>query len=147
MNLVKKKIEWKTLKDLNVLKEKHSKVKKLKHTVLKMKKYLKPNIVKMKKEECQLIFKLRSRSTELKVNQKNKYETYECDACEVEDESQEHILQCKEISKMQEESCENEKIEYEKIMNGTVEEKLNIAKTFSKKIKIMDIIRKRKRKS
>ena len=36
--IFKKKIEWKTLKDLNVLKEKHSKVKKLKHAVLKMKK-------------------------------------------------------------------------------------------------------------
>ena len=45
---------------------------------------------------------------------------------------------------MQEVNCESEKISYEKIMNGTVEEKLNIAKTFSKKIKIMDIIRKRK---
>ena len=66
----------------------------------------------------QSIFKLRSRPTELKVNQKSKYDTYECDACEVEDESQEHILQCKEISKMQEVSCENEKIENEKIMNG-----------------------------
>ena len=83
-------------------------------------------------------------NTDLKVNQKNKYDTYECDACEVEDESQEHILQCKEISKMQEENCESEIISYEQIMNGTVEENWNIAKSFSKIIKIMDIIRKRK---
>ena len=80
--------------------------KKSKHTVLIMKNYLRPNKVKMKKEECQLIFKLRSRSTDLKVNQKNKYYTYECDACEAEDESQEHILQCYEISKMQEDNHE-----------------------------------------
>ena len=120
------------------------KVKKLKYTLLKMEKYLRPTNVKMKKEECQLIFKLRSRSTDLKVNQKNKYYTYECDACEAEDESQEHILQCDEISKMQEDNHENEDIPYEKIMNGTVKEQLNIAKRFSKKMKIIDKIGKRK---
>ena len=38
--MVKRKIENKTLKDLSIIKEGHSKVKKLKHTTLKMQKYL-----------------------------------------------------------------------------------------------------------
>ena len=76
----------------------------------------------MKKEECQLNFRTRSWSTDLKVNQKNKYYTYECDACEAEDESQEHILECDEILKMQEENNDTLQIPYEKIMNGTVKE-------------------------
>ena len=40
---------------------------------------------------------------------------------------------------MREENCESEIISYEKIMNGTVEEKLNIAKSFSKKIDIIKL--------
>ena len=44
---------------------------------------------------------------------------------------------------MQEDNHESEDFPYEKIMNGTLEEQLNIAKTFSKKMKIIDKIRKR----
>ena len=62
MKTVKRKVQHKTLKDLVGLKEKHSKTKHLKHPVLKMQDYL---------NKCQLIFKLRSRVTALKINQKN----------------------------------------------------------------------------
>ena len=47
---------------------------------------------KMKKEDCEQIFKIRSRVTQAKLNQKNRYDTYECESCEIADESQEHIL-------------------------------------------------------
>jgi hypothetical protein len=60
----------------------------------------------MKKDEIQEIFRLRSRSTKLKINQRNRYETFECDACNMEDETQEHILVCKEILKMQKNESE-----------------------------------------
>ena len=144
MNKVKRKIQQKTLKDLEKIKEKHSKVRRLKHTVLKMQNYLKPNNLKMKKDESQEIFRLRSRSTNLKVNQKNKYETFECDACNVEDENQEHILVCKEILKMQKNEKEKEIPSYERIFNGKVKEQLEIARAFSKKIKIIEKIRRSK---
>ena len=46
-----------------------------------MQKYLKPNKSKMSKEEAQLVFKLRCRVTETKVNLKRKYDNLECEAC------------------------------------------------------------------
>ena len=73
MNTIKRKTEYEALKYLETLKEKHSKVKSLKHPVLKMQKYLMPNDMKLKIEECQDIFKLRSKVTEAKMNQKNRY--------------------------------------------------------------------------
>ena len=88
LNKVKRKIECKTLKYLEELKENHSKVRKIKHPVLKLQKYLMPNEIKKNKEECQLIFKLRSKVMQRKVNQKNSYLSYECEACKDEEETQ-----------------------------------------------------------
>ena len=39
-----------------------------------------------------MIFKMRSRMTDVKMNFRNKNETLECDLCKNEDESQRHIL-------------------------------------------------------
>ena len=64
-----------------------------------MQRYLKPNNLKIKKDEAQTIFKMRSRVTEVKTNYKGKYDTFECDLCKIEEESQEHILKCTEILK------------------------------------------------
>jgi hypothetical protein len=47
-----------------------------------MQKYLMPNDIKMKKEDCEQNFNIRSRA---KINQKNRYDTYECEACEIAD--------------------------------------------------------------
>ena len=56
-----------------------------------------PNDFKMKKEDCQSIFMLRSRVTGVKMNQRNRYENHECEVCGKFNESQEHVLNCKEI--------------------------------------------------
>ena len=70
-NILNKAIEDKALKDLNQIKIKHSNVLHLKHDYMKMKKYLMPNKMKTTRDEIQLIFKLRSRLTNIKKN-------YEC---------------------------------------------------------------------
>jgi hypothetical protein len=138
MNTVKRKVQHKTLKDLENLKEKHSKTKHLKHPVLKMQDYLKPGNMKSTKDECQLI-------TALKKSQKNSYESYECEACKVEDESQEHVLEYVKIIELQkDDDNKGEKPAYEKIMNGNVQEKKGISKSFSKKLKIIERLRKEK---
>ena len=144
MNTIKRKTDHKALLYLEKLKEKHSKVRFLKHPVLRIQKYLMPNETNMKKEHCEQIFKIRSRVTQAKVNFKNKYETYECEACEIAEETQEHILQCEKILNNHKESEPNENIEYEKVMNGNVKEQLTIAKLFMKNMEIIEKIRKNK---
>ena len=54
MNTVKRKIRYKTLKDLEKGKENHTKVKHLNHSVLKMQIYLTANACNMKQEDSQL---------------------------------------------------------------------------------------------
>ena len=71
INMIKRKIEHKALKDLNRVKESHSKVRELSHPVLKMQKYLMPSNLNLSQEDCQLIFKLRSRVTETTMNMNN----------------------------------------------------------------------------
>ena len=50
-------------------------------------------------EDVQLLHAVRSRSTECKANYKQKYihSNIKCDLCKNEDETQQHILECKEI--------------------------------------------------
>ena len=64
--LVKQKIEEKTLEKFERLKQDHSKAKNLEHNKIIMQKYLQPNSENISKEESQLIFKLRSRMTDVK---------------------------------------------------------------------------------
>jgi hypothetical protein len=80
----------------------------------------------MKREEAQLIFRLRCRVTGIKVNLKGKYDTWECSACGNEEETQQHVIECKELNR----NKSIEDIKYDKLFNGTVIEKLKIAKMF-----------------
>ena len=131
---------------LEKLKEKDSKVKLLKHPVLKMQKYLMPNDINMKNEDGQNIFRLRSKMTAVKMNQRNRYENHECEVSGIFDESQEHVLNCKEILEMNEESDISEIPEYNRIFDGTVMEQVKISKIFSKNMKVIENIRRNNNK-
>ena len=100
-----------------------------------MQKYLMPTSVNIRKEECQEIFKLRTKVTDVKMNMKNKYESNEWEACGENEETQEHFLNCEIILSMHEEYEKSEKEEYEKIENGSVKEKIKVAKLFIKNMK------------
>ena len=89
---------------------------------------MKPNSLKLNPKEAKLIFNLRSRMTEVKNNFKNDFEDLACRACGLEEETQQHVLQCK-VLKDPFNPSEN-LIEYESIKNGTVEDKLKIAKRY-----------------
>ena len=71
-------------------KKSHSKVKQLNHNTIKMQTYL----------QAQLIFKLRCKVTEVKVNLKGSYDYLECGACGLEEESQKHIIQCEKLNQV-----------------------------------------------
>ena len=141
LSTVKRKIQSKALKDLEEIKQKHSKVKMLKHMVLKMQKYLMPNNYNMKKEDGQQIFKLRSRVTDVKMNMKGLYDMFECEACGKEDESQKHVLECDEILKLNKEYNKMEIPEYEKLLSGNVQDQLKISKIFNSNMKIMETLK------
>ena len=105
-----------------------------------------PNDIKLKNEDCQGIFMLRSKVTAGKMNQRNRYENHECEVCGLFDETQEHISNCKEIIKMNEESGISEISDYNRILDGTVMEQVEISKLFNKNMKVIEGIRRKLKK-
>lgn len=133
MKEIKQSIQKKTLEKLQNDKESHSKVKEIEHNSIQMQKYLTPNHEKMRKEDAQLIFKLRCRVTEAKINMRGKYDNLECEACGLEDESQEHIIKCEVLNR----NKEDENIQYERLLNGTVKEQMKIAYKFQENNEVL----------
>ena len=119
-------------------KQTHSKVKELNYEKLEMQSYFLPNKSDCSKEDIQLIFKIRSHMTNVKMNRKNLFKTHECSVCFSEDESQEHIYnKCNKI--LEESGRKKENIpKYDLIMNGMRKEKLLVAKIFEENLKILE---------
>ena len=110
---------------------------KLDHRCLKMQEYMLPNKNNISKEEIQLIFKLRCKVMNVKMNLKNMYDSYECQICEEEEESQIHIYQCKKIWEIR--NQENQNIpQYEMIDKGNSNDQLMVAKIFKENYKILE---------
>ena len=55
--------------------------------------------------------------------------------CGLEEESHQHIIECTELNKSKK---ENEDLEYEKLLNGTVEDKVKLARRFKQNMKILE---------
>ena len=70
------------------------------------------------------------------MNFKKKYENLICEACKIEEETQQHVLECKEIEKQDPKIKCN--IKFEKIFYGTVEDKVQIARIFKQKMKVRE---------
>ena len=103
MRIVKEEIRSKTLKNMEILKASHSKVKHIEHETIKIQKYLLPNSSKITKQDAQLIFNLRCRTVKIKQNMKGMFDDMKCRACGLEDETQKHIIQdCKTLRKKKE---------------------------------------------
>ena len=119
MNKMKEKRNLKAFVNLQQLNESNSKVKEIQHNLIKIQKYLLPYSIKITKEEAQLMIRLKFRVTETKVNLRRKYDNLECEACDLEVETQQHIIECKELDRNKEE----QNIKDENILNVTVLEK------------------------
>ena len=139
-NILNRKIKEKAFEDLKIQKEKHSKVFQIKYDSFEMQKYLKSCEVRITKQEAQEIFKLRTRTSDVKTNIKGKYETLECDACKTEQETQKHIIKCNILN----EKNEKEPIEYEEIFTGNVKMKIAIVKRFLENTKLRENFRNKK---
>ena len=124
--IVSKSIQKKAMQILEDKKSIHSKVKHLKHEIFGMQKYLRNNNMKISIEEKQMIFKLRSKVTNVKMNFKGMHEDLKCKICnEEENETQKHILECKILN-----NNETQNLEYEKIENGNIIDMVQIVRKF-----------------
>ena len=104
-----------------------------------MQDYLMPNDVEnMNKEEAQMIFKIRCRSLNVKMNMKNQYDSFECLVCLSENETQDHIYECKEILKLK--NFKHSEIpKYQEIFNGNVHKKILVARILKENLEIRDL--------
>ena len=132
--MVNMAIKEKSFKDLEKQKENHSKVMEIKYERLEMQKYLKSNEIRIKVEEAQEIFKMRCRVSDVKINFRGKYENLECDVCYKEYETQQHIIECKEINKRKTENYMPP--DYEELYSKNVKNQVTIAKFFMENMKI-----------
>ena len=73
------------------------------------------------------------------MNLQGKYDSYECIACGKTVENQKHILECTILLKMNTEL--KPIIEYEKIVEGTVNEQLKIARLFKHNFDIVLVLK------
>ena len=100
-----------------------------------MQNYLKGNRTKISQNMAEIIFRLRSRVTKVKMNYKGSFENLECEVCKEEQESQKHIIEeCKKILKIKGNSAKD--INYEKIFSENVKQQIEIAKQFEENWKI-----------
>ena len=104
--------------------------------MLQIRKYFQPSEANATKKEIQLIFKLRCRMTETKTNFKGLYDSYECDLCGKEDESQEHILKCTRLVNMNKDISEIPI--YDQIFEGNTNAQVNIARIFQQNMKFKE---------
>ena len=137
--IVNQAIKEKTFRDLVKKKESHSKVMNIIHERLEIQGYLKPNKLKMKMEEAQEIFRMRSRVADVKTNFKAKYESFECDVCKKEEETQKHVIECTEINKGKQ---ENETLpDYEELFKRNVKNQVLIARHFLENMKMRNKVK------
>ena len=138
MNMVKERIKNKSFQSLEKIKKSHSKVQEIEHNSITMQKYLQPNKTNITREEAKLIFKLRCQVTDTKVNLKGIYDDLACTACGKGEENPKHIIMCEELNTEK----NIHEIKYEYILNGTVNEKLEIARIFKVNYNILEKLKK-----
>ena len=102
----------------------------LEYNDLKIQEYLKSNN-NISNDKKYLLFKLRTRMTELKINFKNKYVDEICSICYLEEESQIHLMECEILIEKCEALNQNMTVEYEDVF-GTLEQQKKAICLFEK---------------
>ena len=91
-NKVSVAVQNAAFKYLNVEKLKMSKIMYVKHEKFEIQQYFQPSGMNI--DETQLLFQLRSRMVDVKINFKNKYDDTLCPLCKSADDTQEHVFSC-----------------------------------------------------
>ena len=128
--IVETKIDKYALQQLNAQKSKHSKSQYLQSASFKTAGYLIDE--RFSKSESQLLFRLRSKTLNVKQNFENQHMNNLCQTCRLFPETQSHLLQCPEIApKLKLLNLQDNPPE-EKFIYGNVDQQLNIVKIYSK---------------
>ena len=106
-----------------------------------MQRYLKASDVTINQEEVQTIFKMRSRMTDVKTNFRGKYDSFECELCNEEDENQKHMIECREILKHKKTNIKPP--DFDELFKGNFKKQLEIAQTFLESMKIKEKLKKK----
>ena len=109
---------------LNELKVTHSKVRDIEYDKLETQTYLTSPL--FSNEDVNTLFSLRSRLVDCKSNFKNRYKENDilCPLCRLEEDSQQHMLACREItSRIQSKKISSSKIVYEDIFKDHMKQK------------------------
>ena len=90
-------------------------------------------------DEVNLLHALRSRSTECKVNYKQKYvgSNLLCSLCKIADEDQKHLLTCK-VQNIKSDEITKEKVKYEDIFSSDVQKQKVITVLYQELFKIRE---------
>ena len=140
---VKKKVSAKFIQHLNDLKMKHSKSKYLECSMLKMAEYLKdPRLDNRKK---QLLFKLRSKTLDVKSNFGSSNEDQWCISCGLSKETQGHLLQCPLLVRTLRYLIDRKQELEETHIYGDIEEQIQIVNIYSDILEQREILRNQKK--
>ena len=137
---IKSKVRKAAFKYLIIRKETHSKLNELEYSKLETQEYITSSI--FTNEDVSTLFSLRSRSVECRKNFKNSYKENDllCPLCEMECDSQQHMLRCSVLSKhLLSNNVSNDQIEYEDIFRSCRKQK-EVTTLFKELIEIRKLI-------
>ena len=136
---IKKKIKAAAFNYLKEIQETHTKVRDIEYKQLETQKYMLSPI--FSNSDVNLLYALRSRSTECRVNFKQKYlhSDLHCQLCEQENEDQQHLLKCSVIgNNLNTAEVVEEKIEYCDIFSNYARKQKAITALYQCVFKIRD---------
>ena len=102
------------------------------HSVLEMADYIQPNGII--NSEARFLFMVRSRMLDVRKNFEGKHSNTLCPLCEVEADTQQHLLVCEELEVSG--AIVDSPPEYENLFASGLDEKLSISRILKEKFKI-----------
>jgi hypothetical protein len=131
--LLKEKTNMAAFKYLTSEQSKQSKICNIVYSKLDIQEYLLNGDRNVNVSKC--IFKGRSKTLDIKVQKKWRYEDIKCSGCRINDETGNEMLNCKSF-------CENDsEMPYDWFYSDSVEQQISVAKTMMKKLKVRQKLR------
>ena len=137
---VTKKVKDEFIRYINDLKRAHSKSEFLECQEIKQAEYIKST--RLSHKEKKLLFKLRSRTLDVKQNFKNQNKDPWCTSCGLFQETQSHLLQCPALAPKLNYLIDNSNLT-ENDIYGSLEKQEKIVKVFSDLLEIRENLQKR----